>query len=52
VLAALAGLAFALPRWRRNRDAADDGDPEHTGARALTDDDAARLDADIARYEV
>jgi cytochrome c-type biogenesis protein CcmH/NrfF len=52
VLAALAGLAFALPRWRRNRDAADGGDPQRAGAPALTDDDAARLDADLARYEV
>jgi cytochrome c-type biogenesis protein CcmH/NrfF len=52
VLAALAGLAFALPRWRANRGGDDETDPEHAGAGPLTDDDAARLDADLARYEV
>ena len=52
VLAAIGGLAFALPRWRRNRADDDEIDPEHPGAGALSDDDAARLDADLARYEV
>ena len=48
--AMLAGLAIYLPRWRRNRDAADstpaaDGPP-------LTDADSQRLAEDLARYDV
>jgi cytochrome c-type biogenesis protein CcmH/NrfF len=52
VLAALGGLAFALPRWRANRGGGDDRDPDGDSPTALTDADAARLDADLARYEV
>ena len=43
----LAGLALLVPRWRRRAQAGgatDDGTPE------LSDEDAARLDADLARY--
>ncbi|MET0603909.1 MAG: cytochrome c-type biogenesis protein CcmH [Baekduia sp.] len=50
VLAMLAGLAIALPRWRRNRDAADSSP---AAARpALTDADSQRLAEDLARYDV
>jgi cytochrome c-type biogenesis protein CcmH/NrfF len=54
VLAALAGIAVALLRWRRNRDDDnnDSGGLDRIDAPALTDADAARLDADLARYEV
>jgi cytochrome c-type biogenesis protein CcmH/NrfF len=54
VLAALAGLAVALPRWRRARtDAAAAHAPTNGAASpALSPDDAARLDADLARYDV
>ena len=49
VLAALGALAYLVPRWRRRRAAepADAGEPEPP---ALDEDDAARLDADLARY--
>lgn len=54
ILAALGAIAFALPRWRRAR--AERADPAESPAdRAAADldpDDAARLDADLARYEV
>jgi cytochrome c-type biogenesis protein CcmH/NrfF len=55
VLAALAGIAVALRRWRRNRDDADHDDDsalDRIDAPELTDADARRLDADLARYEV
>ena len=53
----VAALALLVPRWRRREAtgmasadgrAAGDGTP---GARELSDDDAARLDADLARYD-
>lgn len=50
VLAMLAGLAIALPRWRRNRDAADNT-PAAAGP-ALSDADSQRLAEDLARYDV
>jgi cytochrome c-type biogenesis protein CcmH len=49
ILALVAALAFALPRWRR-RDP-----PRSAGGGAgpsLSDADAARLDADLARYDL
>jgi cytochrome c-type biogenesis protein CcmH/NrfF len=50
VLAALIAGAFFVPRWRvRNRE------PEATSDTALphlSDEDARRLDADLARYDV
>jgi cytochrome c-type biogenesis protein CcmH len=46
VLAALAGLAVALPRWRRARSP---GPPERSDVAAA---DARRLDEDIARYDL
>jgi cytochrome c-type biogenesis protein CcmH/NrfF len=54
VLAALAGIAVALRRWRRNRDDHDEDDTglDRIDAPELTDADARRLDADLARYEV
>ena len=54
VLAALAGLAVALPRWRRAR-AAQAGAHASTngsGSPGLSAADAARLDEDLARYDV
>jgi cytochrome c-type biogenesis protein CcmH len=53
ILAALGGLVFAVPRWRRAR--AGRSGPAVTGGDPRPDldpDDAARLDADLARYEV
>jgi cytochrome c-type biogenesis protein CcmH/NrfF len=55
ILAALGGIAYALPRWKRAR--AGKGEPPAAGAAPaqaadLDPDDAARLDADLARYEV
>jgi cytochrome c-type biogenesis protein CcmH len=48
VLACLAALAIALPRWRRRRAARDDaaGDAEP----ALNPGDARRLEEDLARF--
>lgn len=51
VLAMLAGLAIALPRWRRNRDDAENGTPAAAGP-ALSDADSQRLAEDLARYDV
>lgn len=53
VLAAIALLAVVLPRWRRRRAAGPGAvaDPLTEGAE-LSADDARRLDADLARYEV
>jgi cytochrome c-type biogenesis protein CcmH len=51
VLAALAALALVIlvaRRWRRGGDAGDGGDDD--GA-ALTDDDARRLDAELAAFD-
>jgi cytochrome c-type biogenesis protein CcmH len=45
ILALLAALGFALPRWRR-RDP-----PRPSTGPGLSDSDAARLDADLARYD-
>jgi hypothetical protein len=43
-----AGLALLIPRWRRRAPIA-----MHAGDRPLlNDDDARRLDDDLARYEV
>ena len=52
VLAALAAIAFVLPRWRRETRAraAGAGGPVITGP-ALSDADARRLDEDLARYD-
>jgi cytochrome c-type biogenesis protein CcmH len=47
IVAALAALAIALPRWRRRRPAAD---AEEDSAAALSTADARRLDEDIARF--
>lgn len=51
VLAALAGLAIVVPRWRRNRRASE---AELAAADAATtpldEADAQRLDEDLARY--
>jgi cytochrome c-type biogenesis protein CcmH len=47
LLALLAGLALLLPRWRRARSRSD-GDPKQT---TLDAGDAARLDADLARFD-
>jgi cytochrome c-type biogenesis protein CcmH/NrfF len=47
VLAGLAGLAVALPRWRRRRA---DGAPAPL-APALTPADARRLDEELARFD-
>ena len=51
VLAMLAALAIALPRWRRNRDAAENGTSAAAGP-ALSDADSQRLAEDLARYDV
>lgn len=49
VLIALAGLAFAIPRWRRR---GRERDPGGSGSsRALSPADAARLDQDLARFD-
>jgi cytochrome c-type biogenesis protein CcmH len=50
VLAMLGALAVYLPRWRRNRDAAD-GSTNADGP-AVTDADSQRLAEDLARYDV
>ncbi len=47
LVALLVGLALLLPRWRRAR-AEGAGAPKHT---ALDAGDAARLDADLARFD-
>jgi cytochrome c-type biogenesis protein CcmH/NrfF len=49
VLGLLAALAVLLPRWRRNRPPP--GAAGSAGPDALSKDDAARLDADLARYD-
>jgi cytochrome c-type biogenesis protein CcmH/NrfF len=51
VLAMLAGLAIYLPRWRRNRDSAEDS-PIAADGPALTEADSQRLAEDLARYDV
>jgi cytochrome c-type biogenesis protein CcmH len=48
VLAALAALAIALPRWRRRRPSA--GAEEEDDAPALSAADRRRLDEDMARF--
>jgi cytochrome c-type biogenesis protein CcmH len=48
VLAAM--LAVALPRWRHRGPPPPGDGPPDAGADELTDADAARLDADLARY--
>jgi cytochrome c-type biogenesis protein CcmH len=47
VLALLATLALLLPRWRRRAGQASAGEPTTT----LSPSDAARLDADMARFD-
>jgi cytochrome c-type biogenesis protein CcmH/NrfF len=49
VLAALAALAIALPRWRRRRPSAG-ADDEDDGPAALSAADRRRLDEDMARF--
>jgi cytochrome c-type biogenesis protein CcmH len=54
VLAALIALALVVPRWRRTR-AADNDDATAqalAGGPPISDADARRLDADLARYDV
>ncbi len=51
VLAMLIALAVALPRWRRNRDDAENGAIAPAGP-DLTDADSQRLAEDLARYDV
>jgi cytochrome c-type biogenesis protein CcmH len=46
IAAALASLAFALPRWRRR-----EREPAGAPAPVLSDADARRLDEDLARYD-
>jgi cytochrome c-type biogenesis protein CcmH len=46
VLAALLALAIAIPRWRRRRPSASDGDD----GPGLSAADARRLDEDLARF--
>jgi cytochrome c-type biogenesis protein CcmH len=50
VLAALAALAIALPRWRRRRPAAGDDEDADGDAQAMSAADARRLDEDLARF--
>ena len=50
VLAALAALAIALPRWRRRRPPGGDDDSGSEDAPALSGADARRLDEDLARF--
>ena len=49
VLGLLAALVVLLPRWRRNRPPP--GAAGGPGPSALSKEDAARLDADLARYD-
>ncbi|MGD0981796.1 MAG: cytochrome c-type biogenesis protein CcmH [Solirubrobacteraceae bacterium] len=49
VLGLLAALVVLLPRWRRNRPPP--GAAGTAGPTALSKEDAARLDADLARYD-
>jgi cytochrome c-type biogenesis protein CcmH len=49
VLAALAALAIALPRWRRRRPAGRDDDDGDDGP-PMSAADARRLDEDLARF--
>jgi hypothetical protein len=44
----LAALVVLLPRWRRNRPPP--GGTAGGAPSALSDEDSARLDADLARY--
>jgi cytochrome c-type biogenesis protein CcmH/NrfF len=52
VLGALAALAVVVPRWRDGRGNDDRPDDQPPSAPELDPDDARRLDADLARYEV
>jgi cytochrome c-type biogenesis protein CcmH/NrfF len=47
---AAVAILFALRRWRRDADQSGDG-PAEPPAAALSDEDAERLDADLARYD-
>ena len=47
----LGGLALLVPRWRRRPAAGMARDGEADDGQPLSDDDARRLDADLARYE-
>ena len=50
VLAALAALAIALPRWRRRRPSASDEEDADADTPALSAADRRRLDEDMARF--
>jgi cytochrome c-type biogenesis protein CcmH/NrfF len=50
VLAALAALAIALPRWRRRRPSAGDDEDGDGDTPAMSAADARRLDEDLARF--
>jgi len=50
ILIAAAALAFSVIRWRRDSDG--DGPAGKPRASAPRDEDAERLDADIARYDL
>ena len=50
VLAALAALAIALPRWRRRRPAEDEDDGGDDDVPPMSAADARRLNEDLARF--
>jgi cytochrome c-type biogenesis protein CcmH len=52
ILAAAIAIMFGLRRWRRAGAAGDDADGEESSAEPLDPEDAKRLDADLARYEL
>ncbi len=51
VLAGLLGLAYALPRWRRRSAARRSAGDPAAGPDPLAPADAARLEADLARFD-
>jgi cytochrome c-type biogenesis protein CcmH len=51
VLAGLAALAWALPRWRRRSAAQRAQEDDDAGPPGLAPADAARLEADLARFD-
>jgi cytochrome c-type biogenesis protein CcmH len=52
VLLALGGLAVAVPKWRAKRADGTTDEPATATGPAMSDDDARRLDEDLARYKV